>query len=148
VAATEVELWGGKGANQAVNAAALLAGVTLVGSVGDDERGAGALEALSRAGVDRSFVVTQAAPTGIATIVVDEAGENTIVLSAGANALLSARHVRDTVRAAASPETIVVASLEVPIEAVTAVAGAAREAGARFVLNPAPARPVGSTPAA
>ncbi len=140
IATGDAVLMGGKGANQAVDAAALSAGVAFVGAVGDDAAGADARASLIQAGVDTSRLVTEPAPTGTATIVVDDAGENTIVLRRGANALLSPGHVQRAIRALATADTMVVASLEVPLDAVEAAALAARGVGARFVLNPAPGR--------
>jgi ribokinase len=140
IAASEIERQGGKGANQAVCAAALLAGVALVACVGDDDRGARALASLVNAGVDGSRVTAQRAPTGSSTVMVDDAGENTIVVAPGANSLLSADIVSDAVTALASAETVVIASLEIPLATVEAAAQAARSVGARFILNPAPGR--------
>ncbi len=140
IASSETERQGGKGANQAVCAAALLDGVALVACVGDDARGARALASLANAGVDDSRVSAQRAPTGSSTVIVDDRGENTIVVAPGANSLLSAEEASDAVSALASSETVVVASLEIPIATVAAAARAAKAVGARFILNPAPGR--------
>jgi ribokinase len=141
-ASSEMESHGGKGANQAVYAGALLPGVALVACVGDDDRGARALASLAHAGVDHSRVSARRARTGTATVVVDGAGENTIVLAAGANAEVDPDDVTAAVIALAGPETIVMACLEIPMAAVEAAAVAAHQVGARFVLNPAPGRHV------
>src|SRR3954471_20451643 len=69
---------GGKGANQAVAAARLGAAGTLVGAVGDDDMGSEALRELAAEGIDVAGVVRLDAPTGVALIVVDAAGENQI----------------------------------------------------------------------
>jgi ribokinase len=120
---------GGKGANQAVAAARLGADVRFVGAVGRDDFGRQALEAMRGDGV-RADVVELDGPTGIALVVVDEAGENTIVVAPGANAELRAEHV-DVGEADA-----VLCQLEIPLDAV---AEAARQA--RFLcVNAAPAR--------
>jgi ribokinase len=140
IAVSEIERQGGKGANQAVCAAALLPGVALVACVGDDDRGARALASLVNAGVDDSRVSAQRAPTGSSTVMVDDAGENTIVVAPGANSLLSAEMAYDAVTALASSTTVVVASLEIPVATVEAAAQAAQTVGARFILNPAPGR--------
>jgi ribokinase len=125
---------GGKSANQAVAAARLGASVTFVGAVGADDLGADAVAALEREGIDCSGVARlEDAPTGVALIVVDEAGENQIAVASGANARLAAPAVPAGAR-------IVLLGLEVPDEAVLAAAHAA--GSARLVLNPAPARPV------
>src|SRR6185312_15483497 len=79
-------LAGGKGANQAVAAAAAGADVVMVGAVGDDDDGRAYVERLRRLGVDVSgTAVLRGVPTGTALIVVDAAGENTIVVAQGAN---------------------------------------------------------------
>ena len=79
---------GGKSANQAVAAARLGASVVFVGAVGEDELGVRAVEELESEGIDVSGVVRVDAPTGVALIAVDEAGENQIAVASGANALL------------------------------------------------------------
>jgi ribokinase len=125
---------GGKSANQAVAAARLGASVAFVGAVGDDDLGADAVAALEREGIDCAGVARlDDAPTGVALIVVDEAGENQIAVASGANARLADPAVPDGAR-------IVLLGLEVPDEAVVAAARAAGDA--RIVLNPAPARPL------
>jgi ribokinase len=122
---------GGKGANQAVAAARLGAEVRFVGAVGRDDFARQALEALRAEGV-RADVVELDAPTGIALIVVDDTGENTIVVAPGANAELRPEHVK------AGEADAVLCQLEIPLDAV---AEAARQA--RFLcLNAAPARTV------
>jgi ribokinase len=131
---------GGKGGNQAVAAARLGARTWMVGCVGDDELGPGAIADLESAGVDCSLVASADDPTGIAQIMVDEAGENLIAVASGANARLDAATVERSVASVAESGMAVLANLEIPDEAVAAAARAARAAGCRFVLNPAPAR--------
>jgi ribokinase len=98
---------GGKGANQAVAAARLGQRVAMVGRVGDDDAGATLRRALVGDGVGVDAVrVTPGAPTGIALITVDEAGENAIVVSPGANARLSAEDVRDSADALAAAAAV------------------------------------------
>src|SRR3954452_24448565 len=125
---------GGKSANQAVAAARLGAAVAFVGAVGSGGMGSEAVEELSREGIDVSGVARLDAPTGVALIVVDRAGENQIAVASGANAELSGA----LVRAASLDDAIVLLGHEVPDEAV--IAGA--EAGGRVILNPAPAREI------
>jgi ribokinase len=133
------ELPGGKGANQAVAAARLGATVAFVGRVGDDDAGRRLRDGLAAEGVDVTHVrVDPDAPTGMALIAVDGAGENTIVVSSGANARVSAADVeaaRDVLAGAA----VTLVQHEIPEDAVAAaIAGA----GGTVVLNPAPARPI------
>jgi len=131
------QLPGGKGANQAVAAARLGAEVAMVGRVGADAQGAWLREGLWTERVDVEHVrEDRVAPTGVALIAVDARGENTIVVSPGANARVDARDVAaasDVVRGA----EVVLVQHEVP---AAAVAAAIATAGGTVVLNPAPAR--------
>ena len=130
---------GGKSANQAVAAARLGAHVRMVGAVGDDDLGEEALAALREEGVDVSAVARlEGSPTGVALIVVDEAGENQIAVASGANAELGADAVEATLRGADGG--VVLLGFEVPDAPVVAGARAARAAGLEVVVNPAPAR--------
>jgi ribokinase len=128
---------GGKGANQAVAAARLGCRVAMVGCVGDDDAGRALLASLEADGVDRSRVrVVDGVPSGTAFITVSEDGENQIVVSPGANARLTEGDVA-AAEAALRAARVTLLQLEVPLEAVAA---AARTAGGRVVLNPAPVR--------
>jgi ribokinase len=132
---------GGKGGNAASAAARLGAATWLVGFTGQDDLGSEAREALVDAGVDLEHLHgTDEAATGVAHVLVDDAGENAIAVAPGANAVLRPRHVEDAVRALARRGAVVLANLEAPLAAVEAAAATARAAGARFVLDPAPAR--------
>jgi ribokinase len=133
------ELPGGKGANQAVAAARLGAEVAFVGRVGADDAGRRLRDGLAAEGVDVAHVrVDPQAPTGMALIAVDRAGENTIVVSSGANARVSAADV-DAARDALSGAAVTLVQHEVPEAAVAAALAAG---GGTVVLNPAPARPL------
>jgi ribokinase len=127
---------GGKSANQAVAAARVGASVAFVGAVGEDELGASAVAELEAEGIDVTHVARVDAPTGVALIAVDAAGENTIVVSPGANARVGPADVEragDVLAAAA----VTLIQHEIPPEAVRAALAAA---GGTVVLNPAPAR--------
>jgi ribokinase len=117
---------GGKGANQAVAAARLEARVTLRGAVGADLFAEEALAGLREAGVELELDVAGA--TGIALILVDDSGENQIVVVPGANG-----EVRPQ-----SASGAVLCQLEIPVEAVEAAAAEADF----FCLNAAPAKPI------
>ena len=126
---------GGKGANQALAARRLGAGVALIGMVGSDEYGAELRDGLAGHGVDVSGVfVTADAATGVAHIVVGPDGENMITLSPGANA----RVAPSDLRAPLTGADALLLQLEVPVEASCAAADAARAAGVPVVLNAAP----------
>ncbi|MER8028410.1 ribokinase [Streptomyces bauhiniae] len=129
---------GGKGANQAVAAARLGARTALLARVGDDGHGRLLLDSLRSAGVDTAAVLTGGAPTGVALITVDPSGDNSIVVSPGANARLTEGDVRAELLGAAR---VVSAQLEIPPATVAAVVRALPES-TRFVLNPSPPRPL------
>ncbi|MFJ4831656.1 ribokinase [Streptomyces sp. NPDC088747] len=131
---------GGKGANQAVAAARLGARTALLARVGDDAYGRLLLDSQRAAGVDTVGVLVGGAPTGVALITVDPSGDNSIVVSPGANGRLTPGDVR----AAGSlfqASRVVSAQLEIPLETVVEVVRNLADAG-RFVLNPSPPRPL------
>lgn len=130
---------GGKGANQALAARRAGAAVRMVGAVGADDMAAIALDELKREGVDLSAVVTRGAATGMAIITVDDEAENTIVLSPGANARLTAA---DLAAGAMGAGDALLLQMEVPVAESLAAARAARAAGARVLLSIAPFLPV------
>jgi ribokinase len=131
---------GGKGANQAVAAARAGGSVVLIACVGDDALGEETLAALSAEGIAVDDVRrTAGAPTGVALIFVDERGENSIAVAPGANALLAPEQVAPCA-ALLSPGDVLLTQLETPLESVRAAVRAASDAGARVILNPAPAR--------
>jgi ribokinase len=129
---------GGKGANQAAAAARLGAAVSLVAAVGDDATADVALGGLAETGVALDHVrrIPDAA-TGVAVVCVDDAGENLIVVSPGANAVLGSA---DVVLGAGCAAVLV--SLEIATATAQAALAAARQAGALAVLNAAPAEGV------
>ena len=131
---------GGKGANQAVAAARLGAETRLIACVGDDEGGARSLAAFSEDGLDTAGVRRDGAThTGSALIFVDEAGENCIGVSPGANARLAPADV-DAHPAALAEAQVLLLQLETPTETVLHAAATARAAGCLVILNPAPLR--------
>ncbi|WP_033322740.1 ribokinase [Streptomyces yerevanensis] len=129
---------GGKGANQAVAAARLGARTALLARVGDDGHGRLLLDSMRDAGVDTAGVLVGGAPTGIALITVDPSGDNSIVVSPGANGRLTPEDVR-TASALLAASPVVSAQLEIPLETVEEVVRGLRP-GTRFVLNPSPPR--------
>ena len=126
---------GGKGANQAVAAARLGANVSMLGRVGSDVFGQSLLENLAQNHVDVSRVQRDAAATGTATIIVDAHGQNSIVLSPGANGKVTPDDVTDLPDA-----NTLLLQFEIPSETVLSTARQAREKGMRVIVNPAPAR--------
>jgi ribokinase len=126
---------GGKGANQAVAAARAGARVHMVGAVGRDDYGRESVAALTAEGVDIAGVRTLDAPTGVALIAVAPDGENLIVVAPGANGLLDPGQQALRWPAGAG---VLLASLEVPMASVLAVAELAAAHEATIVINPAP----------
>lgn len=130
---------GGKGSNQAIQAARCGARTVMVAAVGDDPGGEAALALwrLERIATDRVARVADAG-TGAAVILVDAAGENQIVVDSGANNRLSAAHV-DAAAAEIGSARVVLAQLETPMSATARAFEIARGAGAATLLNAAPA---------
>ncbi|OAH12147.1 ribokinase [Streptomyces jeddahensis] len=131
---------GGKGANQAVAAARLGARTALLARVGDDAHGRLLLDSQRAAGVDTVGVLTGGAPTGVALITVDPSGDNSIVVSPGANARLAPEDVR-AAKVLLSSARVVSAQLEIPLDTVAEVVRSLAD-GSRFVLNPSPPAPL------
>jgi ribokinase len=129
---------GGKGGNQAVAAARLGARVVMIGRVGEDANGATLRAGLEAEGIDCGALgASSTAPTGVALIVVDDAGGNSIVIVAGSNGELTPADIarNEAVLAAAD---VIVCQLETPPETVAAALAAAHRLGKTAILNPAP----------
>jgi ribokinase len=135
-------LQGGKGANQAHAAARLGAATVLVAAVGTDAAARAERAALEQDGADTSELVTCDGPSGVAVILVDDAGENMIAVAPGANRRLTAELVTRRLPPLLDARSVVLAGLEVPLAAVAAAAAAGRAAGAAVVINPAPGQPL------
>ena len=131
---------GGKGANQAVAAARAGGTVVFVTSLGTDDFGDRALENLTREKIDVDLVRrVSGAPSGVALICVDDQGENSIAVAAGANGELGPEDVEPLARVLGQGD-VVVLQLEIPLQTVEAAARLAATREARLILNPAPAR--------
>ncbi|MGZ8539557.1 MAG: ribokinase, partial [Chitinophagaceae bacterium] len=132
---------GGKGANQAVAAARLGGNVTLVAKVGNDIFGKQTIEGLKKENINTDFVfVDETAPSGTALIMVNEEGENCIVVAPGANANLLPADI-STVKILAEAE-IILMQLEIPLETIAALVNYAKTNQKRVIINPAPAQPL------
>ena len=135
---------GGKGANQAVAVARLGARVAFVGRIGRDRGGDDLLSRLKAEAVETRYVVRDpAAPTGVALIFVGEGGQKQIFVVAGANRRMQIQDVQ-AASAAISTSRVLLTQLELPLDCVQAAMAIARSAGARVILDPAPARPLPS----
>lgn len=128
---------GGKGANQAVAASRLGANVSMLGRVGKDNFGDFLLDNLKSNNVNSQLIQRDDSSTGTAIIVVDTNGQNSIVLSAGANGKAS---ITDVGLASFSMFSLLLLQLEIPTPTVLSAAKLAKEAGVRVILNPAPAK--------
>jgi ribokinase len=131
---------GGKGANQAIAACRAGASVSLIGAIGSDGYGVTLRARLTSSTVDTSLLRVVYGASGVALIVVDASGENTIVVAPGANAALTALSEAD--QAAIAAADVLLLQLEIPVETATVAAVTARRAGVRVLLNAAPARPL------
>jgi len=135
---------GGKGANQAAAAAKLTARVHLIAKLGEDVFAEQSLNSFKKAGINTEFVLqTGQAPSGVALIMVDDDGNNVIVVAPGANQKLSPEDVKKAESTIASSD-VLVAQLEVPLETVEFAVRLARNSGVPVVLDPAPARRLGT----
>ncbi|MDQ3003837.1 MAG: ribokinase [Chloroflexota bacterium] len=128
---------GGKGANQAVAAARLGSSVSMLGRVGKDNFGDLLLNNLKSNQVDSQLVQRDDASTGTAIIIVDSNGQNSIVLSAGANGKVTSADITSFL-----DHKLLLLQLEIPLETVLSAAQRAHENGLRVILNPAPAQQI------
>ncbi len=128
---------GGKGANQAVAAARVGGEVAFLGRAGTDGQGDFVRAALRGDGVDISHLITTPGPNGVALITIGPEGDNSIIVSPGANAQVSEADI-EAARPLFASASVVSLQLEIPLPAVLAAAKAAEAAGARVVLNLSP----------
>ena len=128
---------GGKGGNQAVSCARQGAAVRLLSCVGEDAYGAQLLTALRSDGIDVSHVQqVRDASTGVAVISVDDAGQNQIVVMAGANQQLRVPEAQ--LKSLLGDADFVVLQFETPLSEANQALQIARQAGCRVALNPSP----------
>ncbi|MNF54614.1 Ribokinase [compost metagenome] len=130
---------GGKGANQAVAAARLGGNVTLVTKVGNDIFGKKTIEGLKKDNINTDYIfVDDEAPSGTALIILNEEGENCIVVAPGANANLLPTNI-EKVNGIFDAE-IILMQLEIPMETISFVAKKAKLNNQKVIINPAPAQ--------
>ncbi|SDB54441.1 ribokinase [Bauldia litoralis] len=136
---------GGKGSNQAVATARLGARSSLLAILGTDKLAGIATDLYAAEGVDTTLVTERSErPTGVGIIILNDKGENFIILDMGANELMDARSV-DAGDARIAASDVVMAVLEVPVEAAARAMELGRKHSARTILNPAPAKPLPDT---
>lgn len=129
---------GGKGSNQAIQAARMGASVSIIASIGRDSDGDEAMALWEGEGVRTSDVVRSAdVPTGVGFIQINAEGENTIVIDLGATGLMTPAFIRANA-AAAKGAKIVMAQSEFPAAGALEAMAVGRELGALTILNPAP----------
>lgn len=132
---------GGKGSNQAAAAAKAGAVTRFIGHLGDDAYGPVVRGLLEEAGIDTSGLAVSQKPTAIAVIGVDEAGENAIIVASGANLDTSADQVPADLL---QPGVTLLCQNEIRFEETAAILARGKAAGARTILNLAPAGPLTS----
>lgn len=133
------EAVGGKGANQAIAAARDGARTQFYGAVGSDGFGVTAKSVLAAAGVETTGVATVPGATGLAMILVDPEGRNKIAVASGANTAVCAASIDP---ALLDPASTLVLQMEIPVAETEIAISAAHAAGARIILNLAPALPI------
>jgi ribokinase len=133
---------GGKGSNQAVATARLGAESHFIGLIGNDKLGAIAIDLYQTEGVHIDWLKqTEQAATGVGFIILNQEGQNGIILDMGANKLMDRAFVRQAERQIAASD-VVLTVLEIPIEAAAEGLSLGRKHGAKTILNPAPAAPL------
>jgi ribokinase len=129
---------GGKGANQAIAAARAGGHAVFLGAIGSDAFGVTLNARLTAAGVDTGHIRTSYGPSGVAVIMVDRAGENSILVAPGANNAFT--DLTETEQHIIAGGDVLLCQQEIPVGTVVAACRAARAGGTRTILNAAPAR--------
>lgn len=133
---------GGKGANQAVAAVRAGADVSFIARVGNDVLGKEGIQRLSNERIKTHYIYSDSdCATGVAFIVVDERGENSIVVASGANAKLSSLDM-EKAKEEISSGGVVLVQLESPLDTIYTAIKHAHKNGSKVILNPAPAQPL------
>ncbi len=138
-----MQIPGGKGANQAVAIGKMNSSVTMLGKIGKEGMGDILLNSMKKDGVDVSNIEYCDEATGIAKIIVEENGQNRIIVVPGANYSVDNNYIDRHIEAIKNCD-IVVAQLEIPVETVKYSLKLAKELGKTTILNPAPARELDS----
>ncbi len=133
---------GGKGANQAVAAARLGGEVIFIARVGNDLFGEQAIKGFATHGMDTRFITKdEHEASGVALIMVDENGENSIAVALGANGKLDKVHLQPAL-GELKDSAFILTQLESPLETVEYLGQLSKEYELKLVLNPAPAQPL------
>lgn len=130
---------GGKGANQAVAAAKLDGQVSFLAKVGNDGLGQAAIAGFEKVGIDTSSILIDSSThSGVALILVDSMGENSISVASGANAKLSSSDIENA-KDEITNSAFILTQLEIPLSSIEVLVNMASEYGVQLILNPAPA---------
>lgn len=129
---------GGKGANQSVAAALAGGQVTMLGAIGTDPYGSELLQSLKQLHVNTHEILHKEGISGMAFITVDESGENTIILSEGANGTLSIRDIEERLDVLKDVDILLLQN-EIPLDTTLFVLKKAHQQGVTTFFNPAPA---------
>lgn len=130
---------GGKGANQAVAAVKLGGDVVFLAKVGDDELGKNSIQSFQKLGIDTSLIRSvKGFHSGVALILIDGNGENSISVASGANNSFTRADI-DSIDEVLGQTEFVLAQLEIPIPMVEYLVEKCSEKGVKVILNPAPA---------
>jgi len=130
---------GGKGANQAMQAALLGADVKVVGRLGEEVFGQQIIDSLNGAGVDTGYVKRDPAGTACSGIVLDAEGDNSIVMVPRANMECRPADV-DAAREVIEAADMLLLQLEIPMDVNERAVKIAKELGKKIIMDPAPAR--------
>ncbi len=131
---------GGKGANQAVAAVRLGGNVSFITKTGNDLFGKQSVQNLRKEGINTNYIITDSLhPSGVALIMVDANGENSIVVAPGSNGFLVKGDIEKALSALHEAEYVLM-QLEIPLSTVEFVIDSAFESGKKVLLNPAPAQ--------
>ncbi len=136
---------GGKGANQAVAAARLQGDVVFISRVGNDLFGKQAIKGFEKHGIDTRFITQdEKEASGVALIMVDEKGENSISVALGANNTLGKSHLQPA-KEALTNSAFILTQLETPLATVEYLGELAQKNQSKLILNPAPAQSLSDT---
>ncbi|MDC3132758.1 ribokinase [Flavobacteriaceae bacterium] len=137
-----LEVMGGKGANQAMASHRLGGKVQFISCLGDDANGKNALAYYQQEGLNASSsLIVNGIASGTAIIIVDEQGENSIIITPGANNKLSSTYL-SSIENSISEADIMLLQMEIPYETVKEACAMAKKNGTKVILNVAPARPI------
>jgi ribokinase len=130
---------GGKGANQAVTVARLNGDVDFICKTGNDLFGDQSVALFRNEGINTEWIMRdEESPSGIALILIDNSGENSIVVASGANGNLSPEDIEKVSEVVFRSDYILM-QLEIPLDTVEYVVNLASSKGKKVILNPAPA---------